>query len=290
MALLCERCGCTVDACRSCRGCRLFQAGTHPDFVLVSPSSGKKQIGVEAVRELVAYLALTGRYAGYKVAMLMPAEAMTRSAANALLKTLEEPTGSSVFLLVSHHSAMLPATIRSRCQRLEFPVPPRDLALAWLKERVAGEANHGLLLDLAGGTPLTALELAESAGRAQRDAVYAQLAGLVTGQADPISVAAEWQRLGLDQVSHWLVLFAGDLMRLSVSPAAPRLANPDLRQAMQRVAEKLDLRRIYDFVDRCIEARRISESAQSVNQQLLLEGIAIDWARPRGQRLAKGTD
>ena len=195
------------------------------------------------------------------------------------LAFLEEPSGSTVFLLVSHHSAALPATIRSRCQRLEFPLPPRDLAVAWLQERLVNEPDPGLLLDLAGGTPLAALELAEGAGRAQRDTVYAQLTGLLSGKADPISVAAEWHRSGLDQVSHWLLLFGCDLMRLRASPAAPRLTNPDLRQAMQGVAEKLDSRRIYHFVDRCIEARRMSESAQSINQQLLLEGIAIDWAR-----------
>ena len=278
-ALLCERSGSSVEPCHGCRGCRLFRAGTHPDFLLISPLDGKKQIAVEAVRDLIAHTALTRQYSAFKVAIVSPAEALTRSAANALLKTLEEPAGSTVFLLVSHQGGRVPATIRSRCQRVEFPVPPRDVAIGWLQRQPIGEADYGLLLDLAGGSPLRALELLETAGRAERDTVFAQLSGLLSGEADPLSVAAQWHRTGIDPVSHWLVLFACDLMRLRASPVRSRLANSDLRQAMQGLAEKLDSRRIYGFFDHIIEARRISASAQSCNQQLLLERIAIDWAR-----------
>ncbi|MEM9057890.1 MAG: AAA family ATPase, partial [Pseudomonadota bacterium] len=115
-------------------------AGGHPDFHRVTfeakNAAGdlKTTIGVDQVRAMSRTLDVTSHASGAKVALLVPAEAMTLAAANSLLKTLEEPPGNALIVLVSSRPAALPATVRSRCQRLEFAVPAYEEAVAWLRD------------------------------------------------------------------------------------------------------------------------------------------------------------
>src|SRR5690606_10254029 len=100
-----------------------------------SPARQMTVISVDQVRELSERLSTTPQYGNAKVAIIDPADDMNDAAANALLKTLEEPVPGRYVWLLSANPARLPATIRSRCQRLEFRVPPHDEAVAWLQAR-----------------------------------------------------------------------------------------------------------------------------------------------------------
>ena len=137
---LCERRREDLFACGSCRSCQLLAAGSHPDRVHVTflprpkPNEDKlrTELIVDQIRELSQRLSLASQFGGLQLTLIEPAEALNENAANALLKTLEEPTAASVIILVCNDASRLPATIRSRCQRLEFKLPPHDEALAWL--------------------------------------------------------------------------------------------------------------------------------------------------------------
>ena len=128
-------------ACGNCNTCALLQAGTHTDRVLVTrevnENTGKlrSEIIVEQIRGLSARLAMAPQLGGWQVAVVDPADALNPAAANALLKTLEEPTAASLIVLVADEPWRLPATIRSRCQRVDFVAPPFGEALAWLQGR-----------------------------------------------------------------------------------------------------------------------------------------------------------
>ncbi len=134
------------DAAHATRTRQLIAAGTHPDLQLVSfipNKSGDKlrtEIVIEQVREITNKLALTPQYGVAQVVIVDPADAINRSAANALLKTLEEPQRGRYLWLISSDPARLPQTVRSRCQRLEFKLPPRDEAMAWLQLQGHSEA------------------------------------------------------------------------------------------------------------------------------------------------------
>ena len=104
----------------------------HADFRYLAPPDDKHSIGVDQVRELVAELSLTSYEGGGKVALIEPADAMTTSAANSLLKTLEEPPGATLLILVVDRPGHLPATIFSRCQRLNVRAPSEAEGLDWL--------------------------------------------------------------------------------------------------------------------------------------------------------------
>jgi DNA polymerase-3 subunit delta' len=113
------------DACGRCPSCRKLDSGTHPDFLLIEPDGG--MIKVEHIRRLEEVLSLKSYEGGAKAVVVDDAEAMNISAANAFLKTLEEPAPESLIILVSSAPDRLPDTIRSRCMRINFrPLSPKD--------------------------------------------------------------------------------------------------------------------------------------------------------------------
>lgn len=116
--VLCEAGG--ESACDICHSCQLFRAGNHPDFFTIYPEENGKTIKVDQIRDLTASLNQTAQLNGYQVAVICPAESMNAAAANALLKTLEEPPGPVILILISHRLGGLPITIVSRCQKIAF--------------------------------------------------------------------------------------------------------------------------------------------------------------------------
>lgn len=182
-AWLCEADG-DPKPCGRCASCRLVQARAHPDLQVLLPEALQEPLGwavdadseaatergsktrqpskdikVNAVRAAVAFAQTTSARGRAKVLVIHPAERMNGIAANALLKTLEEPPGAARFVLsCSAPDALLP-TVRSRCQAVALPLPETAAALAWLATR--GVARPDILLAAAGGQPLEALVWSE---------------------------------------------------------------------------------------------------------------------------------
>lgn len=196
--LLCQKPGADGEPCGACRSCHLLAAGTHPDYQFVSFIPNKEgtrlrtEIVIEQIRQLSQQLALTPQYGGAQVVILEPAEAINNAACNALLKTLEEPVPGRYLWLVSSHPTRLPATIRSRCQRYEFRLPPADEALAWLRARGHAEAAAREAFDAARGHPGLANEWLENEGLKLRREVATDLAKLTRGEAGAVETAQRW--------------------------------------------------------------------------------------------------
>ncbi|UPG88594.1 DNA polymerase III subunit delta' [Luteibacter aegosomaticola] len=193
--LLCQRPEQGV-ACGTCRSCLLLAAGTHPDVVALSfglrkDGGVRTEIVVDQVRDLSQRLAMSSQFGGWQVATIDPADAMNAAAANALLKTLEEPTPSTILILVADEPARLPATIRSRCQRIDFLVPTREVALEWLRGQ--GVADAPAALEAAGGNPGLARAWAGDGALKQRTEVRNDLKSLAAGRGDPMEVVKRWQ-------------------------------------------------------------------------------------------------
>ncbi len=171
--------------CGRCAACRLLAAATHPDLLVVVPQAMREQIGrsvaeeggddapsaaaskkkpsreirVDDVRAANAFAATTSSRGRAKVVVVHPAERMNPIAANAFLKTLEEPPGGARFLLTTADVEALLPTLRSRCQSFVLPIPARAVAVGWLREQ--GVADAEVLLAAAGGQPEEALALAQ---------------------------------------------------------------------------------------------------------------------------------
>lgn len=264
--LLCERPGPEGVPCGACRACRLLDAGTHPDLFRLEPEAPGKPIRVDQVRDLVSSLALRSAGGGRRVALLRPAEAMNRYAANSLLKTLEEPPGAAVLILVSHAPGQLPATIRSRCQRLGFPTPPAGTALPWLASGLPAGADPSALLALSGGAPLAALELAQSGALEAQEQVARDVEALLGAGADPLQVAEGWRRYGLANICRWCYGVAAARVRrwASADRGGPHATAPPPA-------------RLFAVMDYCVAARGALEQGVSLNEQLALDGLAAAW-------------
>jgi len=240
----------------------------HADFRQVVPPEGKHTIGVDQVRELVAELVLTSYEGGGKVALIEPADAMTTSAANSLLKTLEEPPGDTLLILVVDRPGRLPATIYSRCQRLNVPIPAETDGLGWLAGLQPGTAWAPILRD-AGFAPIEALAVLER--RDETDAMAAELVALAEGRAAPIPVAAKWARLEPEFVLGWL----GRQVQGCIARAAGGAMAGPPAVVGDSVLERIDTRNLFCYLD--IINRLRGQPAGSFNVQLTLECLLIDW-------------
>lgn len=183
------------EACGQCRSCLLLDAGTHPDLVMLSFGLRKdgvqrSDIVVDQIRDLSARLAMASQFGGWQVACIDPADAMNAAAANALLKTLEEPSPNTLLLLVADAPWRMPQTIRSRCQRIEFQLPSREEALAWLQGE--GVKDAVAALDASGGNPGLAKAWAEEGALARRQEVRKDLAALAAGRGEAMEVVRRW--------------------------------------------------------------------------------------------------
>lgn len=216
------------DACGSCRSCLLLDAGTHPDYVALSfgvrkDGGQRSDIVVDQVRALSARLATASQFGGWQIASIDPADAMNTAAANALLKTLEEPTRQTMLILVADAPWRMPATIRSRCQRIDFQLPRPEEALAWLQQ--VGVRDPQIALDAAGGNPGLARIWAEEGALAQRQEVRKDLAALASGRGDALAMGKRW----LDDVPEQRLWFAAqavaDEMRARATAQAAPLAS-----------------------------------------------------------------
>lgn len=192
--LLCEQ-SVEGEACGRCRSCLLLDAGTHPDLVMLGlglrkDGAQRSDIVVDQIRDLSARLAMASQFGGWQVACIDPADAMNTAAANALLKTLEEPSPNTLLLLVADAPWRMPQTIRSRCQRIEFQLPSREEALAWLQAE--GVKDAAAALDAAGGNPGMAKAWAEEGALARRQEVRKDLVALAAGRGETMEVVRRW--------------------------------------------------------------------------------------------------
>jgi DNA polymerase-3 subunit delta' len=198
-SLLCEAAGQDGHACGNCVSCGWFDQYSHPDYRRVRPElldeeesfntevdeseadkktaksskAPSKEIVINQVRALADFMNISTHRQGLRVIVLYPAEALNVPAANALLKSLEEPNANSVFILVSNSLDKLLPTILSRCHKFALGMPEKEQALAWLDNQQLKNAEAWLAQQ--GGAPLSALKIAQSENRGEYDEFLRQL-------------------------------------------------------------------------------------------------------------------
>jgi DNA polymerase-3 subunit delta' len=199
---------------------------------------------------------------------------MNVSSANSLLKTLEEPDSHTSLLLLSDSPHLLPATILSRCQRMDIPLPERAVAMAWLAEKGQGRQAE-VLLALARGAPLKALGLAGEGVIEKRGEYFAAWRGLLERGAEPGALAEKWSKFPCETLADWMASWVMDMIRLRAAPGYAGVDNPDLADGLQALAQTLNLQALFAYLDRLTAARRML--AGQANRQLLLEELLILW-------------
>ena len=241
----------------------------HADLRWLSPAEDKHTVGIEQIRELVADLSLTSYAGGGKVAVIDPAHTMTENAANSLLKTLEEPPGDALLILIADRVGRLPATIFSRCQRVSVPLPTEADSLEWL-DRQHSSSSWPAALRIAGNAPLAAVESLE---RVQdTEAMARDFAALPERNAMPLDVAGRWAKHEPEFVLNWLCRQVQHcILRIFGGLAAPPGGG-----VSDSVLQRIDRRNLFCYLD--VINRLRGQPAGSFNVQLTLESLLIDWA------------
>jgi len=263
-SLLCDQP--SLVACGHCKSCHLFEAATHPDYRQLASEAGKA-IGVDVIRDTSTFFSLTRQYGRYHIAVISNAERMTTAAANALLKTLEEPPAGALLLLISEQASLLPVTVRSRCQSLRFTVPARNTALSWLSSQGIEPDQAERTLDLARGAPLKAVVLnKENNYENQRTTIIEGVRDLYSGRKDPIDLANSYLKLGAKHTLYILWQWKAEMVRdIAIGQDS----------ADSTLAQRIGQRRLLKRIDGLSTAIRRLDS--QLNEQLILEDILISW-------------
>lgn len=237
----------TGAPCGACPACHRVASAQHPDLLVLQPIEDSQQIRIEQVRDLSVELGLTAHQGAYKVAIISPADTLNRFAANALLKTLEEPPPRTLLMLVVTQPSRLPATILSRCQRVRIRAPARTEAVAWL-EAACGPGDWNTVLDTVGEAPMLARAADPKAVVQVGTEVRRTLEEALAGGGDPVATAERWARaetpLRLRCIENWLT----ERIRSQCGPegfltkvgAAAYPGRPDAVLNMPAVFELLD--------------------------------------------------
>ena len=267
--------------CGNCRSCRLSEPGQHPDLRFICAEEGSKVITIEQVRALLDFVNLTGHTGGCKIALLDKADSLNRSAANALLKTLEEPTDNTFLFLITDSPGTLLPTIHSRCQRLNFTEPTREVARAWLASQVA-EGDIDASLIASGNRPLQALSMLEAGHIESRAQILQSLYGVLCQQLKPEEfvklAAATGELLVMGHLSNISAILIKYLLTKQ-SSLITEATLTELAAALERLSyEKAtvveDLLALYGEIEL---AKRQLRSVSNPNPQLIVESLIWRW-------------
>ncbi len=264
--------------CGHCQACRKIDHQNHPDLHILEPDGSS--IKIEQVRGFQRELTLKPLEAQRKICLIEQAETMTVGAANALLKTLEEPRGDSLLILLSAQPNRLLATIRSRCQHLPFSRHPNSRIQAELEKQLGIDATEShILAALSEGSFKKAFGKDRDLYFIRRQELLKTLTGLSSGSILPILDFAEQlaaDKTVLVEILEIFQAFYRDVLMVLEGRGDEDLVNLDLRQKVQRVASKVNREDILGKLEALVNTRRHIE--RNVNRQLALEVLLLKLA------------
>ncbi|UXY09243.1 DNA polymerase III subunit delta' [Kosakonia sp. ML.JS2a] len=264
-------------SCGHCRGCQLMQAGTHPDYYTLTPEKGKTALGIDAVREVSEKLYEHARLGGAKVVWIQDAALLTDAAANALLKTLEEPPAQTWFFLACREPARLLATLRSRCRLHHLAPPAENYASAWLGREVTASPETLLTaLRLSAGSPGAAEALLQEEHWAQRLGLC-QAVDTALQSGDWLAALPALNHERVAERLQWMsALF---LDALKVQQGATLLSNVDSSALVHALARQMRGETLHALLHALFTCREQLLSVPGVNRELLLTDLLLTLER-----------
>ncbi len=245
--------------CNQCKSCLLHSAETHPDYMKLEPGGASVTIRVDDIRSLVDRFTTTAQISSRKVAVLLHAETMNTAAANALLKTLEEPPGDSLLILVTEGTKPLLPTVRSRCQPISMQSPDKAQITHWLEQRELAKGASEALMQALDYQPLKIAQWVEEGLNKNWEHFQAILTGVAGSQLTPVMAATECKDIGVSDQLDWVDQKISAWVKQQASSG-----------------HALD-RRWVRYLDQLIALRRELIHSANVNAQLFSESLFMLW-------------
>ncbi|MGK2889152.1 MAG: DNA polymerase III subunit delta' [Candidatus Malihini olakiniferum] len=265
-----------MKSCGECYSCKLMIAGTHPDWYVLVPEKGKQRLGLDAIRNVLENLYQRSRQGGAKLVWIENSEQLTEAAANALLKTLEEPPDATYFLLGCHEPTRLLATLRSRCLYLYLPTSDEAQSVSWLNKRHSTSAQAlQTALRLQAGAPLAAEHLLHEETACQRSVLCHVLANAVAPRAF-YSLLPQLNHEDAPERIHWLSSLLLDALKIQHGAASERV-NLDQDELIELLANQLTSVELDAVLSRWLRCRHQLLTVTGVNRELLLADVLLEW-------------
>jgi DNA polymerase III subunit delta' len=273
--------------CGECHSCQLNNAGNHPDWLTIELPAGKSAIGIEPIREIIERLNYYPTIGTTRIVWIKTAELLTAAAANALLKTLEEPPENCWFFLTCETVSRLPATLISRCQQFFLPMPTEASSLAWLAQVSDRQQDQQLAaLRLAACAPAAALTLLQSPDWQQRERLYAAIDA--SAGSNPLALLPELTKGESLIKLFWLQTLLVDVIK-SKQGATQWLTNVDNIALIKQLAASLPVMSYQKLLDYWLSCRQELAQTAGLNQELLmLEGCLLWEQLQKEQALRQG--
>lgn len=295
-SLLCESPAQDGHACENCVSCGWFDQYSHPDYRRVRPElleeddsvasvsdeaesekkatktskAPSKEIVINQVRALADFMNISTHRQGMRVIVLYPAEALNIPAANALLKSLEEPNANSVFVLVSNSLDKLLPTILSRCHKFALGMPTREQALSWLNTQQITDAE--VWLAQQGGAPLSALKIAQSENRNDLDEFLRQLSK--PSVESSLKMAEKMQKIDLTITVSWLQRWLYDIF--SYKQSGRIRYYPYYKKELALLADRAETSALLQVIKNTGERQMIANHPLSA--KLFIEDMLLDYS------------
>ena len=273
----------------------LFSAGSHPDLHVLMPEceasddllstyaqryleshtgKPKRHITIEPIRKLTDAISTYPHISSHRVILLIAAHTMNINAANALLKSLEEPPANTLFVLVSDDVARIAKTVRSRCSLIAFNAPDTDSAQAWLRQqKVLPEEHIASHLAMANNRPLQAIDYFNQHYLESLKAIFTDVNSLWAGSGEATQIAKNWQDIGAQHSIDVLQKLTTDLLRCQLSDNPPTVYFPVQKSWIQSRTAKFSLARLLQAIDELNYAKKML--ATTVDELLVLETVSI---------------
>ena len=264
-SLLCQSPNEQFHACGRCHSCQLVQAGNHPDHLTIRSEEAGKSIKIEQIRALKEKQSLTPSIANWKTVIIESADSMTNSAANSLLKLLEEPQNNTILILTTDAVHRLPITIRSRCQQMHLPAPDHSITLHWLSSQgITADAKQvEKIASLTQDAPFAIVKALETNEWQSYQQVQQDFDQLLQQRVNPVQLASQWQQLDLVKVMHQL------LSTIKIR----------LKKHYTEYAEDSKTQQYWQIVDCIVNTIKLVSSSNNYNKTLLIEDFMVSVMR-----------
>ena len=276
-------------ACGRCKSCLLNNSNSHPDLQLLAPEEGSKEIKIDQIRAVTGFVHRTSHAGSAKIVIINQAHRLNINSANALLKTLEEPSENTYLFLITNLPGQLTPTIRSRCQGLQFTAPAVETCRDWLLEKL-DEDDVESVLKAAANRPLLALDLAVSGAVSSRQEFVEALTELSRARS-PIQVSVNLAiKIGDTTVIEYLLWISSILIKCILTGKGPSDAEESIDKlwslfhAAEMPPRDLAVALLAYRQEVSIAGNQLTGGANP-NPQLVMESLLWRWSELSRQSL-----